>query len=86
MRNRETEVRRPLEVAHDKAVAEALAVEGIKQISVEELKRKLDAKEDFFVLDVREPHEVPIANIGAPLTPRHQLEKRIGELVCAQGS
>ena len=70
----------PLEVAHDKAVAEALIVDGIKQISVEELKRKLDAKEDVFVLDVREPHEVPIANIGAPLIPLGQLEKRIGEL------
>jgi adenylyltransferase/sulfurtransferase len=45
-----------------------------------ELKRKLDAKEDIFVLDVREPHEVPIANIGAPLIPLGQLEKRVGEL------
>jgi hypothetical protein len=32
-------------------------VDGIPQISVQELKRKLDAKEDVFVLDVREPHE-----------------------------
>ena len=70
----------PLEVARDKAVAEASIVDGIKQISVEELKRKLDAKEDVFVLDVREPHEVPIANIGAPLIPLGQLEQRVGEL------
>src|ERR1035437_6161940 len=48
----------PLEVARDKAVGEAPVVDGIPQISVEELKRKLDAKEDVFVLDVREPHEV----------------------------
>ena len=40
----------------------------------------MDAKEDFFLLDVREPHEVPIANLGAPLIPVGQLEKRIGEL------
>ena len=26
----------------------------------------------FFVLDVREPHEVPIANLGAPLIPRRR--------------
>jgi molybdopterin/thiamine biosynthesis adenylyltransferase/rhodanese-related sulfurtransferase len=70
----------PLEVARDKAVAEAPIVDGIRQISVEELKRKLDAKEDIFVLDVREPHEVPIANIGAPLIPLGQLEQRLGEL------
>ncbi|HEX3571438.1 MAG TPA: molybdopterin-synthase adenylyltransferase MoeB [Acidobacteriaceae bacterium] len=70
----------PLEVARDKAVVEAAVVDGIPQISVEELKRKLDAKEDVFVLDVREPHEVPIANIGAPLIPVGELEKRVGEL------
>ncbi len=70
----------PLEVARDKAVGEAAVVDGIPQISVEELKRRLDAKEDVFVLDVREPHEVPIANIGAPLIPVGELEKRIGEL------
>jgi rhodanese-related sulfurtransferase len=55
-------------------------VDGIPQISVQELKRRLDAKENVFVLDVREPHEVPIANIGAPLIPVGDLEKRIGEL------
>jgi molybdopterin/thiamine biosynthesis adenylyltransferase/rhodanese-related sulfurtransferase len=70
----------PLEVAHDKAVGDAAVVDGIPQISVEELKRKLDAKEDFFLLDVREPHEYPIANLGAPLIPVGDLEKRVGEL------
>jgi sulfur-carrier protein adenylyltransferase/sulfurtransferase len=70
----------PLEVARDKAVGEAAAVDGIPQISVEELKRRLDAKENVFVLDVREPHEYPIANLGAPLIPVGELEKRIGEL------
>ena len=70
----------PLEVARDQAVGEAPVVDGIPQITVEELKRKLDAKEDVFVLDVREPHEVPIANIGAPLIPLGQLEQRLGEL------
>ncbi len=59
----------PLEVASNKAVADAPVVDGIPQISVETLKRKLDAHEDFFLLDVREPHEVPIANLGAPLIP-----------------
>src|SRR5438477_1627256 len=47
----------PLEVARDKAVADHPVVDGIPQITVEELKRKLDAKQDVFVLDVREPHE-----------------------------
>ena len=70
----------PLEIARDKAVAEGAVVDGIPQVSVEELKRKRDAGENFFLLDVREPHEVPIANLGAPLIPVGELEKRIGEI------
>jgi adenylyltransferase/sulfurtransferase len=70
----------PLEVAQHQAVGSAACVDGIPQISVEELKKKLDSKEDVFVLDVREPHEYPIANLGAPLIPLGELEKRVGEL------
>lgn len=70
----------PLEVSRDKAVADAPVVDGIPQISVEELKRKLDAKENIFVLDVREPHEYPIANLGAPLIPVGSIESRIAEI------
>jgi len=70
----------PLEVVRDKAVGEAPMVDGIPQITVEELKRKIDAKDDFFLLDVREPHEIPIANLGAPFIPVGELEKRIGEI------
>jgi adenylyltransferase/sulfurtransferase len=55
-------------------------VDGIPQITVEQLKQKLDAKEDVFVLDVREPHEYPIANLGAPLIPVGSIESRIAEL------
>jgi len=70
----------PLEVARDKAVGDAPVVDGIPQISVQELKRRFDAKQDVFVLDVREPHEAPIANLGAPLIPVGELERRVGEL------
>jgi molybdopterin/thiamine biosynthesis adenylyltransferase/rhodanese-related sulfurtransferase len=70
----------PLEVARDKAVGDHPVVDGIPQITVEELKRKLDAKEDIFVLDVREPHEYQIANLGVPQIPVGDVERRIGEL------
>jgi molybdopterin/thiamine biosynthesis adenylyltransferase/rhodanese-related sulfurtransferase len=70
----------PLEVARDKAVAAAAVVDGIPQITVEQLKQKLDAKEDIFVLDVREPHEYRIANLGAPLIPVGSIESRIAEI------
>jgi molybdopterin/thiamine biosynthesis adenylyltransferase/rhodanese-related sulfurtransferase len=70
----------PLEVARDKAVSDHPVVDGIPQISVQELKRKLDAKENIFVLDVREPHEYQIVNLGAPLIPVGDLERRVSEL------
>ena len=73
----------PLEVAKDKNVSGAI-VDGIPQMTVQELKRKQDAHEDFFLLDVREPHEVPIASLGAPLIPVGSLEGRVGEIPVAK--
>jgi adenylyltransferase/sulfurtransferase len=70
----------PLEVARDKAVGDHPVVDGIPQITVEELKCKVDNKEDIFVLDVREPHEYLIANLGAPQIPVGSVESRISEI------
>jgi sulfur-carrier protein adenylyltransferase/sulfurtransferase len=53
---------------------------GVPEISVEQLKRKLDAKEDVFVLDVREPHEYKICNLNGHLIPLNDLPKRVQEL------
>ena len=53
---------------------------GVPEIQVEDLKRRLDAKEDLFVLDVREPHEYQICNIGGYLIPLNDLPKRVNEL------
>jgi molybdopterin/thiamine biosynthesis adenylyltransferase/rhodanese-related sulfurtransferase len=53
---------------------------AIPEIQVEELKRRLDAGDDLFVLDVREPHEYQICNIGGYLIPLNDLPKRINEL------
>jgi molybdopterin/thiamine biosynthesis adenylyltransferase/rhodanese-related sulfurtransferase len=74
----------PLEVPQNKAVGQGAVVDGIPQISVQELKRKQDAHEDFFLLDVREPHEVPIASLGAPLIPVGSLESRLNEISVAK--
>jgi sulfur-carrier protein adenylyltransferase/sulfurtransferase len=53
---------------------------SIPEIEVEELKRRLDGGEDLFILDVREPHEYKIANLGGHLIPLNELPKRIHEL------
>jgi rhodanese-related sulfurtransferase len=52
----------------------------VPEISPEELKRKLDAKEDVFLLDVRDPHEYEISNLGGHLIPLKDLPSRLGEL------
>jgi adenylyltransferase/sulfurtransferase len=52
----------------------------VPAVTVEELKRKLEAKEDIFVLDVREPHEYQICNINGYLIPVGDLPKRVHEL------
>jgi molybdopterin/thiamine biosynthesis adenylyltransferase/rhodanese-related sulfurtransferase len=49
-------------------------------ITVEELKRRRDAGEDVFVLDVREPHEYQICNLGGHLIPLGQVAARAKEL------
>ena len=57
---------------------------GIPQMQPEELKRRIDAGEKPFILDVREPYEYQIANIGGHLIPLGTLPQRINELDTAQ--
>src|SRR5271154_2458122 len=52
----------------------------LSEISVEDLKKKLDAGEDVYLLDVREPHEYQIANLGGHLIPLGDLPARVHEL------
>jgi len=54
---------------------------GPEEIMVLDLKKRLDAKEDFDLIDVREPHEWQIAKIpGARLIPLGELPNRLGEI------
>ncbi|MGH9615332.1 MAG: molybdopterin-synthase adenylyltransferase MoeB [Acidobacteriaceae bacterium] len=55
-------------------------VNGIPQMQPEDLKRRIDAGEDLFLLDVREPYEFAIAQIGGHLIPLNDLPKRVREL------
>ncbi len=71
----------PLEVSsHGSIDGSANTIEGVPQISVEQLKGALDAGETPFILDVREPHEYAIVNLGAPLIPVGQISQRLGDL------
>lgn len=50
------------------------------EISVDELKHKMDKNENIVLLDVREPFESRIASIGGQLIPLGQLPDRFNEL------
>jgi len=56
------------------------AVAGIPEIQPQELKRRLADGEDIYILDVREPHEYQICNLGGHLIPLGDLPKRVSEL------
>ena len=49
-------------------------------IEVTELKKKVDNKEDFFLLDVREEHEYAMYNIGGTLIPLGTLPQSISQI------
>ncbi len=59
----------------------ACAGKAVPEISVQALKGKRDRKENFILLDVREPKEYAIARIeGSKLIPLDALPGRLGEL------
>jgi sulfur-carrier protein adenylyltransferase/sulfurtransferase len=53
---------------------------SIPEITPRELKTRLDRGDDLFILDVREPHEYQICNLGGHLIPLGDLSKRVSEL------
>ncbi|MEZ5367107.1 MAG: molybdopterin-synthase adenylyltransferase MoeB [Bryobacterales bacterium] len=63
------------------AAAEEAEKGKLPEITPLELKARLDAGDDIFVLDVREPHEYDIASIeGTTLIPLGEVARRVGEL------
>ena len=52
----------------------------VPEIAARELKARLDRGDDLFILDVREPHEYQICNLGGYLIPLNDLPKRVNEL------
>src|ERR1700712_5268641 len=62
------------------AAADAPSINGIDQMSVTDFKQQRDAGKDYFLLDVREPHEFKIAEIGGYLMPLGEVQNRVAEL------
>jgi adenylyltransferase/sulfurtransferase len=53
---------------------------GIPQMTVKELKRRYDSGGEVFLLDVREPYEYKIAQIGGTLIPQNDVPQRLNEI------
>ena len=53
---------------------------GIPQMTVKELKQRIDAGEDVQLIDVREPYEYQIAQIGGKLIPQNDVPQRLHEI------
>ena len=52
----------------------------MSDITVQELKERMDNGEKLIIIDVREPHEFEEYNIGAQLIPLGTLPSRLAEL------
>ena len=53
---------------------------GIPQMTVKELKARRDSGDEIFLLDVREPYEFQIAQIGGKLIPQNDVPNRLAEI------
>jgi adenylyltransferase/sulfurtransferase len=60
------------------------SIMGVPEIRAEELKKRLDAGENLFLLDVREEFEFETSNIGGHLIPLADLQRRMHELDVTQ--
>jgi adenylyltransferase/sulfurtransferase len=52
----------------------------MKEKTVEQLKQMLDSKEDFQLIDVREPHEYEICNLGGELIPMNEVPSNLDKI------
>lgn len=52
----------------------------MKEVTVQELKKLIDTKADFQLIDVREPHEFDICNLGGELIPQAEIPHNVDKI------
>jgi sulfur-carrier protein adenylyltransferase/sulfurtransferase len=52
----------------------------VREISVSELKKKIESKQDFLLIDVRNPDEYEYCNIDGELIPMGEIPERYSEI------
>jgi molybdopterin/thiamine biosynthesis adenylyltransferase/rhodanese-related sulfurtransferase len=61
-------------------ISKEVKYDNLKQISVQDLAKLQNLKTDIQLIDVREPYEVEISNIGGDLIPKNTIEDHIGKI------
>jgi adenylyltransferase/sulfurtransferase len=54
--------------------------DDVPEITVTELNQYMEAKSNFTLIDVREPHEFEIVNISGILIPQHEVEMHLDQI------
>lgn len=54
--------------------------ESLQEISVQQLKQWMDSKKDFQLIDVREPFEHQLVNIGGKVVPLSRIEEHVDSI------
>jgi molybdopterin/thiamine biosynthesis adenylyltransferase/rhodanese-related sulfurtransferase len=54
--------------------------DAMKEVSVQELKKMIDSGIDFQLIDVREPHEYDICNLGGELIPQGEIPHSVDRI------
>ncbi|MFQ5510905.1 MAG: molybdopterin-synthase adenylyltransferase MoeB [Candidatus Krumholzibacteriia bacterium] len=67
-------------VDYEEFCGEGTSAVAVPEMTPRELKARLDAGDDTFVLDVREPHESRICHLEGHLIPLREIAGRLGEL------
>jgi adenylyltransferase/sulfurtransferase len=52
----------------------------MKEVTVQELKKLMDVKADFQLIDVREPHEYDICNLKGELIPMGEIPENVARI------
>lgn len=73
-------IKQPIDYEQFCGVRGEAASSSISGMTPRELKQRMDAGDRPFILDVREPHEYQICNLGGHLIPLGQLPQKLGEL------
>lgn len=79
-RNQRAEIKKLINYDDFCSAQTKIQTTDMKEVTVSELKKMIDNKEDFQLIDVREPHEFDICNIQAELIPLSEIPNAVDKI------